>query len=348
MGYKRWGVMITDYLENNYKIIFKIIIFFMVLLLGIFLKSVYIKIIFTGIIMGIYILKSYRESTYYKKIKDLEKKLEFYKEKERKEVREGKNITLKKEEDEKNYLPIISHEFRTPLTCILGFSKIIKKKLNKTVLYEINELKKENEDKRLITIENEMKKILEKIDIVIEEGEKLTSMMNSLFSLTKIERGEVTYKKEEVSMEEVINRSIITCYKVAMEKNIEIIEEIEGELPNIIGDKDKLIQLMINLVHNGVKFTKVGKVICKARAHRDNIIISVEDTGRGMKSEEIPLLFNKFYQGNNDGISYNEGCGLGLAISKSIVESHGGAIWVESEENTGSRFTFTIPCKSCF
>ncbi|MFN2152601.1 MAG: ATP-binding protein, partial [Anaerolineales bacterium] len=126
-------------------------------------------------------------------------------------------------------------------------------------------------------------------------------------------------------------------------KNLALMKEIEDDLPMIEGDKDKLIQVVINLVSNAVKFTNQGSVTCQAKQVDDTIVISVIDTGTGIEGHDLPKVFEKFVQVGDTLTDKPKGTGLGLPISKQIVEFHGGKIWVESEFGHGSTFSFTLP-----
>ena len=114
-------------------------------------------------------------------------------------------------------------------------------------------------------------------------------------------------------------------------------------MPEIVGDRDSLIQVMLNLISNAVRFTEEGSVTCRARQRDGEIIVSVIDTGVGIAEADHARVFEKFAQAGNPHTGRSKGTGLGLPISKQIVERHGGRIWLESELGRGSTFSFALP-----
>src|SRR6185295_17646315 len=128
------------------------------------------------------------------------------------------------------------------------------------------------------------------------------------------------------------------------QKSLTLIKEIDETLPEVIGDKDKLIQVIINLISNSVKFTNKGSVTCRAYFEKDEIIVSISDTGIGIAPEDFGAVFEQFKQVGGDTLTDKpKGTGLGLPICKEIVEHHGGRIWLESEVGKGSTFSFALP-----
>jgi signal transduction histidine kinase len=126
-------------------------------------------------------------------------------------------------------------------------------------------------------------------------------------------------------------------------KSLELVKDVEDGLPDINGDRDRLVQVVINLISNAVKFTEQGSVICRARHKDSHILVSVIDTGTGIDEADRRRIFDKFMQGGDTLTDKPQGTGLGLPICKEIVEHHGGRIWVESEPGHGSTFSFTLP-----
>jgi signal transduction histidine kinase len=124
-----------------------------------------------------------------------------------------------------------------------------------------------------------------------------------------------------------------------------LIREVEPDLPPLNGDRDRLIQVVINLISNAVKFTPRGSVTCRAHRKHNDIIVSVIDSGIGIAPEDQPKVFEKFKQVGDTLTEKPQGTGLGLPICKEIVEHHGGRIWVESELGKGSVFLFSLPLR---
>jgi len=236
-----------------------------------------------------------------------------------------------------DFLSTVSHELRTPLTSIMGFGKIIKKKLNNVILPAAN-----TEDEK---VKNTSSQILGNIDIIIAETERLTAIINDVLDIAKMEAGKIEWKKEMVRVDEVIDIAINATAPLFEAKKLNLIKDIVSPLPDIIGDKDKLIQVVINLLSNAVKFTEEGSVICRGEIAGDEVIVSVIDTGIGIKEEDCESVFERFKQVGDTLINKPKGTGLGLSICKNIIEHHKGRLWVESQVNKGSKFSFALSLK---
>lgn len=246
-----------------------------------------------------------------------------------KELNEAKSI----------FLSTVSHELRTPLTSIMGFSKIVKKRLEERLL-PFTDL---SDPKRAKAAEQ----VLENLDIVVTESERLTHLINTVLDLAKIEAGKVEWQHTAVNMEEVIDRAAAAVSTLFELKGVDLIVHADRRLPVVFGDKDRLIQVVVNLLSNAVKFTDKGSVRCSAYAFEDHLQVRVQDTGIGIAEKDLQQIFDKFKQVGDDTLTDKPGgTGLGLAICKEIVEHHGGDIWVESEIGKGSTFFFTLPVKN--
>jgi signal transduction histidine kinase len=140
------------------------------------------------------------------------------------------------------------------------------------------------------------------------------------------------WSQENVSMPEVAERAIAATTSLFDQKALKLIKQIDTNLPEITGDKDKLIQVIINLISNSVKFTDKGSITCRAYQEKDELIVSITDTGIGIAPGDFGAVFEQFKQVGGDTLTDKpKGTGLGLPICKEIVEHHGGRIWVESE-----------------
>jgi signal transduction histidine kinase/CheY-like chemotaxis protein len=233
------------------------------------------------------------------------------------------------------FMSTVSHELRTPLTSVLGFAKIIKKRFEDVLFPLIKE-----KDKK---VERAVRQVKDNVDIIISEGERLTTLINDVLDLAKMEAGRVEWKIEPLSVEEIIDRAVAATSSLFEQKGLAIKMEIQGDLPMVPGDRDRLIQTVINLISNAVKFTPQGSVTCKAAFIGNEVTISVIDTGIGIAKEDQGGVFEKFKQVGDTLTDKPKGTGLGLPICKQIVEQHGGRIWVNSKPGEGSIFTFAIP-----
>ncbi|HVK97216.1 MAG TPA: GAF domain-containing protein, partial [Flavisolibacter sp.] len=234
------------------------------------------------------------------------------------------------------FLSTVSHELRTPLTSVLGFAKIIRKRLDEKIFPTVNR----NDPK----IEKVVNQISENLKVVVSEGERLTHLINDVLDLAKIEAGKMEWNVEEVSLAEVAERAISATTTLFDQKALRLEKDIKKDLPTISGDRDKLIQVMINLISNSVKFTEKGSVTCKIHDKQNEIIVSISDTGIGIAPEDHAAVFEQFKQVGGDTLTDKpKGTGLGLPICKEIIEHHGGRIWLESKPGKGSTFYFALP-----
>jgi signal transduction histidine kinase len=237
-----------------------------------------------------------------------------------------------------DFLSMVSHELRTPLTSILGFTKIIKKKLEGAIFPAIA-----TEDKK---IQKAIQQVGDNIDIIVSEGERLTALINDVLDLAKLDSGKIEWKTEPISVDQIIEQATAATSALFEAKRLELIKDIEEEFPEIVGDRDRIVQVVINLVSNAVKFTEKGSVTCRVRKIDNAIAISVIDTGVGIAETDQSQVFEQFKQIGDTLTDKPKGTGLGLSISKQIVEHHGGTIWVESELGKGSNFSFTLPIRT--
>jgi signal transduction histidine kinase/CheY-like chemotaxis protein len=234
-----------------------------------------------------------------------------------------------------SFLSTVSHELRTPLTSVLGFAKIIRRRLEERLFPLISD-----EDRKVVQAKRQ---VVENLDVVVSEGERLTKLIDDVLDLAKIEAGKFTWNMGSVSMAEVIERAIAATGSLFEAKKLTLVRDIEPDLPPVHGDQDRLIQVVINLISNAVKFTDAGSITCSARRREDELVVSVIDSGIGIAPADQPKVFERFKQVGDTLTDKPKGTGLGLPICKEIVEYHGGSIWVESAPGQGSTFSFTLP-----
>lgn len=235
-----------------------------------------------------------------------------------------------------NFLSTVSHELRTPLTSVLGFARIIQKKFESTLLEPLEQ----SGDKK---IQRAVRQVMDNTRIIVEEGERLTTLINDVLDLAKMEAGRTDWNMQPLRIEDIIERAMTATSSLFVTKPVELRRAIAADLPMVEGDRDRLIQVVINLISNAVKFTDQGSVTCKAEIRGGEIVVGVVDTGCGIKPADQPLVFEKFKQVGDTLTDKPKGTGLGLPICKEIVEHHGGRVWVESEIGIGSTFLFSLP-----
>lgn len=234
-----------------------------------------------------------------------------------------------------SFLSTVSHELRTPLTSVLGFAKIIRRRLDERLFPLIPE-----DDRK---VQQAKRQVIENLDVVVSEGERLTKLIDDVLDLAKIEAGKFTWNMGSVSMKDVIDRAVAATASLFEAKKLKLIRNVDPDLPTITGDQDRLIQVVINLISNAVKFTDAGSITCSAHRQLAELVVSVKDSGIGIAPADQPKVFEKFKQVGDTLTDKPKGTGLGLPICKEIVEYHGGRIWVESEPSQGSAFSFTLP-----
>jgi signal transduction histidine kinase len=222
------------------------------------------------------------------------------------------------EEMRRDFIANVSHEFRTPMTSILGFIDGI---IDGTIP------------------QNGHNKYL---NIVRDEIARLNKLANNLLDLARLESGETLLNFTTFDINELIRICIIKLENAISEKNIDINAELEGQLM-VFADKDAIERVLINLIHNAVKFTDAGgQVIMSTSRTKSKALITVTDTGIGISQDEISLIWERFYKSDKSRSLDKSGTGLGLAIVKNIIKRHNQNIWVESEPGKGTKFTFTL------
>ena len=240
------------------------------------------------------------------------------------------------------FLANMSHELRTPLNHIIGFTEIVLEQH----FGELNDTQSEY------------------LSDVLNSSNHLLSLINDILDLSKVEAGKLELNKSEIDLQRLLENSLIMIKEKAQKHNIQLSTKFEKIPRTIEGDARKLKQILYNLLSNSVKFTPEGGSIClSARSWEDvlnknitglnvsDIInpgdfleISVKDSGIGLKVEDRERIFNPFEQADKARNRKYQGTGLGLSLTKRLVELHKGCIWVESQgEGRGSDFRFIIP-----
>ena len=230
----------------------------------------------------------------------------------------------------------VSHELRTPLTSILGFAKLIEKRFTDIILPKWNaETKKE---------QRAVKQINKNLNVIISESNRLTKLINDVLDISKMEAGKVDWNFVKCDAKDIIEQAInATSGLFASKAHLNFIQNIPANLPEVVADSDRVVQVIINLISNAVKFTDRGSITVQVEKGWSSLTIKVSDTGDGISPENQKLVFQKYKQVGDVITDKPTGTGLGLPISREIVEKHGGKIWVESTPGSGSTFAFTLP-----
>ncbi len=243
-----------------------------------------------------------------------------------------RNVTERKKAEEKlketmkmksEFISMASHELRTPLTAIKeGIALVVD-----GLAGEINA-----EQKELLGISK-------------KNVDRLARLIDDVLDFQKIESGRMKFDIQPNNINEIAGDVYEMMATAATDIGVDLLLELDGSLPKAGFDNDKITQVLTNLVTNAIKFTEKGKITIKTAQTDDVIEVSVSDTGCGIKKKDLPRVFDRFEQLATGGERKTGGTGLGLAISKELIEKHNGIIWVESEFNKGSKFTFTLPNK---
>jgi signal transduction histidine kinase len=219
------------------------------------------------------------------------------------------------------FLANMSHELRTPLNAISGFSQVLRKQL----YGEINE------------------KQAEYLDDILASARHLESLIDDVLDLSKVEAGQIELQVGPFSLPAALERGVVIVRERATKGGVRISLSSDPGIDTVFGDERRVRQVIFNLLSNAVKFTPAGGTVDVAVARLDGEVrVSVSDSGPGIATEDQMRIFEEFQQAAA-GKEQREGTGLGLALSKRLVELHGGRIWVESEPGKGSRFVFTLP-----
>ncbi len=221
-----------------------------------------------------------------------------------------------------DFISIVSHELKTPLTSIMGFVRLLAAE-------------------RVGPVTEKQRHYL---DVVQRQSESLTLLINDLLDLSRIEAGMIDVRHEPVDLAQVVGGVIQQLENMAEEKKIVIHMEIAEDLPHISGDSERLGQVFTNLIHNAIKFTpQKGEVSVKAGVMGGDCLVRVSDNGIGISPQDLPRIFDKFYQVDSSSTRQESGTGLGLCICKQLVNAHGGELWASSTVGKGTTFTILLP-----
>jgi signal transduction histidine kinase len=219
------------------------------------------------------------------------------------------------------FLANVNHELRTPMSAIIGYARLILRATEG----QISRLQREN------------------LEDLLRNAERLLNQIDSLLEFSKIEAGKMALHVEPVKVNEVVQRAISTIEPTLNGAHVRIVREIGSDLPVLNTDREKLGQIVLNLLDNAVKFTERGEVKIVASQQNGSLRLVVSDTGIGIEKEDLNKIFEEFHRGDSSSTENYRGTGLGLAIVKQFVHLLGGDVTVESEVGKGSTFTVNLP-----
>ena len=215
----------------------------------------------------------------------------------------------------------MNHELRTPVSAIIGYARLVLRATEG----QIDPLQKEN------------------LQDLFTNSERLLNLIDSLLDFAKIEAGKMEVQVEPVGVDEVIDGAISTIEPILYNGHVRLIREIAPDIPVLNTDREKLRQIILNLLDNAVKFTERGEIRISASRQNGSLKLVVSDTGIGIEKEDLNRVFEEFRRGDSSSAKKYRGTGLGLAIVKKFVHLLGGEIAVVSEAGKGSTFTVILP-----
>lgn len=219
------------------------------------------------------------------------------------------------------FLASMSHELRTPLNSIIGFADVLLEGLDG----DLNDRMEED------------------VQLIRQSGAHLRELIGDILDMSKIEAGKMDLRFEPVDLVQLAQDIIKTANPLAHEKALDLLLDIEGDVPLIEADRTRLRQVLWNIMGNAIKFTEKGSVTLRIAPKAEHLLIAIRDTGIGIEESHISIVFEQFRQVDGSLERIVGGTGLGMPISKKLVELHGGDIWVESVVGQGSTFLFTLP-----
>jgi signal transduction histidine kinase len=219
------------------------------------------------------------------------------------------------------FLANVNHELRTPLSAIIGYARLLRRETER----QISQVQREN------------------LQDLLNNAERLLNLIDSLLEFSKIEAGKVEVRLERVSVNEIIQGAISTIEPALNDGQVRLIRELTPDIPALSTDREKLRQIILNLLENAVKFTERGEIKISASQQNGCFRLTVSDTGIGIQKEHLNKIFEEFHRVDSSSIKKYRGTGLGLTIVKKFVNLLGGEVAVESEVGKGSVFTVTLP-----
>ncbi|MGH1504326.1 MAG: hybrid sensor histidine kinase/response regulator [Acidimicrobiales bacterium] len=247
-----------------------------------------------------------------------------------------------------DFISTVSHELRTPLTSVLGFARIIQKRLDDKVFPLV--------DPDAPGAARAMRQVEDNLAIILSEGGRLTNLINDVLDISKMEAREVVWERETLAVADLVGTAVQATSSLFADGEVPVVVDVPDDLPLIVGDRQRLVQVVINLLSNAQKFTDVGRIVVSAASldagsldagtaslDRPAVELRVVDSGIGVAEADMPLLFERFRQVGDSLTDRPRGTGLGLPICREIIEAHGGTIDAESTLGEGTTFRVVLP-----
>ena len=240
------------------------------------------------------------------------------------ETEAARDAAQRSDEVKSAFLASMSHELRTPLNAVINFTKFVAK----GDLGPVNDQQEET------------------LGEVIDSARHLLNLINDVLDMSKIESGSLRlFVEDDVDVNAILDSATSTGRGLLVDKPVKLRTEIAPDLPNIRADRQRIVQVLLNVMSNACKFTDKGFVKIAAHQANGEVVVAIEDTGPGIAPEDQAGVFESFKQ-TSSGLRKGGGTGLGMPISKSLVEAHGGRFWLESEVDKGSTFFVALPVRA--
>lgn len=240
---------------------------------------------------------------------------------ERYRVEEALHQAIRARDD---MMGIVSHDLRNPASAV--------KMLARSILAE-------SVDRDDIPVD-----VTERVEVVLQAAAQIDALIQDLLDVTRLEAGRLTVSAREVAPVPLVEAALFSLRTLAESSGVELMATYDEELPAVHADPERVTQLLSNLVGNALKFTPAGgRVEVRVQPYGDGALVSVIDNGEGIPDDQLPRVFDRFFQVSSSQMGRRHGAGLGLPIARGIVEAHGGTIWIESAQGRGTTVRFTLP-----
>jgi PAS domain S-box-containing protein len=246
-----------------------------------------------------------------------------------------RDVTLEREVDrmKTNFIATVSHELRTPMTSVLGFAKVTRAKLDAAVFRHVPE-----SDAKA---QRAVRQVRGNLDIVVTEGTRLTALINNVLDISKMEAGAMQWNWAIVDAAALLEQAAAAT-SALFDESVELVVHVEADSPTVRADADRIVQVLVNLISNAVKFTDEGCITVLLRPEGEAYEFAVRDTGIGIEESMQARVFERFQQVGDTLTDRPRGTGLGLSICQQILEAHGSGLHLASVPGQGSTFSFAL------